>query len=135
MNDVCVFSLVLREDIARVKINILNGSVRSKLMTALRIHCGASGAAIADSLGRIYLRRLGAFLGDDLLLPQLLYTRWMLGYCSMREKSTHFGLGRAKRCSICGDRTAWGLDGDGCPVCIMCHSSGWLVEGGLCFPR
>ena len=133
MNDVCVFSLVLREDTARVKINILNGTVRSKLMTALRIHCGASGAAIADSLGRTYLRRLGPLLGDDLLLPQLLYSRWMLGYCSLRERSMHFSLGRAKRCSVCGDRTAWGLDDAGRPVCISCHSSGWLVEATVLF--
>ena len=135
MNDTCVFSLAVYETNVRAKINILNGNVRMKLLNALQIHCGLSGAAIADSLGRIYLRRLGPLLGDDPLLPQLLYSRWMLGYCSLREKSMHFGLGRAKQCAVCGERTAWGLDDLGCPVCIMCYSSGWWVEGLQCFQR
>ena len=128
MNDLCVFSLVLCEDTVRAKINIINGTIRFRLLHALQIHCGASGAIIADTLGRVYLRRLGPILGDDPLLPQLLYSRWMLRYCSLRVRSTCFGLERGKRCFICGERTAWGLDDRGHPVCIMCHSSGWLLE-------
>jgi hypothetical protein len=129
MNDICVFSLRVYETMVRAKINIINGNVRMKLLNALRIHCGVSGAAIADYLGRIYLRRLGSLLGEDPLLPQLLYSRWMLGYCTLRERSLQFGLGRGKQCTICGERRAWGLDDLGCPTCIMCHSTWWLVEG------
>jgi hypothetical protein len=130
MNDICVFSIVLHKDIARTKINILNGTVRTNLVHALQIHCGLSGAMIADSLGRTYLRRISPFLGHDTLLPQLLYSRWMLGYCSLREKSRRFGIGRAKQCVVCGERTAWGLDDDGCAICIMCHSNEWMVGVG-----
>ena len=129
MNDICVFSIVLHEDTARTKINIINGNIRWKLLDVLRLHCGVSGAMIADSLGQIYLRRLAPLLGGDSLLPQLLYSRWMLGYCSLRERNMKFGLTRGKRCLVCGERTAWGLDNLGNPMCIMCYSSEWLVEG------
>jgi hypothetical protein len=125
--EVCIFSLVVDEISSRIraKIYIIDGHIRQKIIDTLAIHCGIGCAIISDTIGRTHLRCLSCaswFGSHGDLLPQLLYTRWMMNHCSLRIKRDVFGLPRGKRCEVCGDMHSWGLDTHGKLTCILCYS-------------
>lgn len=137
MNDVCIYSIVFKqgEDTVQSNIYIIQGDIRNKLLVTLAMHCGQGCTVVADMLGRSYLRRLlnlYLFDGCDKTLPHIMYTRWMLKYCSERVRRDVFGISKSMRCRVCGDRTGWGLDMSGNPTCI----NEWLtVEADQYFQR
>lgn len=123
--NMCILSLEVDEQNSsvRAKIYILDGAIRKKIINALAIHCGIGTAIITDTIGRTHLRRLDCFNERQHLLPQLLYTRWMLNHCSLRIKRNQFGLHRGKKCDVCGDMSSWGIDNQGNITCITCYYS------------
>jgi hypothetical protein len=54
------------------------------------------------------------------LIPQLVYSWWMLDYCSMRVQRLVFGVNKMLRCCYCGASTWWGLDASNHVRCIAC---------------
>lgn len=127
VHDVCLFSLDVVEGArARAKIYILDGFLRNRLMTTIGIHRGAWCALLADRFGRIHVAKVikqhhvHAGSPNELMVPQLLYSWWMLDYCSMRVQRRVFGVNKMLRCAYCGACSWWGLDAANRARCIAC---------------
>lgn len=128
--DRCLFSLEVgegsidgEESHARAKIYIIHGPLRHRLMKTIGIHRGEWCAALADRLGLIHVSKVIKHRHapeDEHILPQLLYTWWMLDYCSMRVQRLVFGINKLLRCCYCGSCSWWGLDATDRVRCIAC---------------
>ena len=125
--DLCLFSLDVVDGMhARAKIYIIHGAIRHQLMTTIGIHRGSWCAILADRLGRVHVAKaikqhhVHAGSAHEYAIPQLLYTWWMLDYCSMRVQRLTFGVNKMLRCCYCGAGSWWGLDASSRVRCIAC---------------
>ena len=122
--DMCVFSLdVDGTNAVRAKIYIIHGAMRWKLMRTIEIHRGTWSAIQADQFSLGHVRRAVKALTSrraDCSLPHLVYTWWMLDYCSLRSQRLDYGLNQWDRCRRCGHSSWWGLDDAGRVTCISC---------------
>lgn len=125
--DICLFSLDVFDGVhARAKIYIIDGTLRGRLMTTIGIHRGLWCALLADRLGMIHvskaIKQHHIQIGSpyEHIVPHLLYTWWMLDYCSMRVQRLVFGVNKMHRCLHCGTCSWWGLDAANRARCIAC---------------